>query len=163
MAIPEKTYGEQGPGYQWDEHKCKYHLNISKYASLHIHRRHTGSKMRKHLSAKTKIIYNTGLVRKDNLEHSIRHYWPIRSKLAMVEGLTVKGKGKIIHFQLQKLILQQLHSNNMGIEKKKPLGHELLYWVNMNADINSTVIQNATCMEYQQTQPHEKAIPYEMP
>ena len=40
---------------------------------------------------------------------------------------------------------------------------DLVYWVNMNADINNTVKQCATCLEYQQIQPHEKTLPYDIP
>ena len=39
---------------------------------------------------------------------------------------------------------------------------ESVYWVNMNEDINNTVKQCGTCLEYQQTQPHKKTVPYEI-
>ena len=51
----------------------------------------------------------------------------------------------------------------MAIEKMRVLAHESVYWVKINTDIENTVKQCATCMAYQQTQPCEKIIPYEMP
>ena len=41
----------------------------------------------------------------------------MRSKLAMTDGIAMKGKKIIIPFLLQKQILQQLYDNHMGIEK----------------------------------------------
>ena len=38
-----------------------------------------------------------------------------------------------------------------------------MYWINMNADMENTMKQCTTCLEYQQTQPNEKTIPYEVP
>ena len=59
-------------------------------------------------------------------------------------------------------ILQKLHGNNMGIEKTQVSACELVYFMNINADIKNIVKQCATHMGYQQTQPYEKIIPYEM-
>ena len=50
----------------------------------------------------------------------------------------------------------------MGIEKTRPLVRESAYWVNMNTDIENNVRPCATCLEYQQTQPLERIIPYEL-
>ena len=99
---------------------------------------------------------------KDQLEHSIWHYWPIRSKLAKIDGIATKGKRIIIPFILQKQILQQLHSNQMGRKNTRPLECEVVYLININTDIENTVKHCATCMAYQQTQPSEKIIQYEM-
>ena len=42
------------------------------------------------------------------------------------------------------------------------LGHDLVYWMNMNADIENTVKQCNVCVDYQQMQPCEKKIPYDI-
>ena len=44
-----------------------------------------------------------------------------------MDGIAMKGKIIIISFQLQKQILQKLHSNHMGIEKMRLLVHESVY------------------------------------
>ena len=51
----------------------------------------------------------------------------------------------------------------MGIEKARRLAHESVYWINIHTDTKKTVKQCATCMEYQQTQLHEKITPYKLP
>ena len=60
---------------------------------------------------------------------------------------------------LQKYILDQLHTNHMGIEMTQVLARESVYWINMNADKE----QCAMHLEYQQTKPQEKALCYKIP
>ena len=50
----------------------------------------------------------------------------------------------------------------MGIEKAGLLACQMVYWINMYTDIENTVKQCATLMEYQQTQLPEKTMPYDM-
>ena len=110
---------------------------------------------------KSYIIY--GLPhKKDELKDNIRHYWLIRSKLAMIDRVAMEGKNIIIPLLLQKQILQHVHSSHMGIEKMRLLAYESVCWLNINTDIKNTVKKCATSMEYQQTKPHEKIIPYKM-
>ena len=51
----------------------------------------------------------------------------------------------------------------MGIEKMRPLARESVCWVNMKTDIENTVRQYATFQEYQQIQPQERMLLYELP
>ena len=51
----------------------------------------------------------------------------------------------------------------MGIEKKRLIVREFMYWPNMNADIENTPKQCTTYLKYQQMQPHERVLPYEIP
>ena len=55
--------------------------------------------------------------KKEDLENSMKDYWLKRSKLVMINCITMKGERIITSFQLQKQILQQLHNNHIGIEK----------------------------------------------
>ena len=41
----------------------------------------------------------------------MRQYQPIRSELAITDGITMEGKGILIPLQLQKLILKQPYGN----------------------------------------------------
>ena len=75
----------------------------------------------------------------------------------------MKARSIIIPFLLQRQTLEQLQSNHMGIKKTRLLGRELVYWMNINADIENTIKQCATFLEHQYTQPHGKTIPHEVP
>ena len=50
-----------------------------------------------------------------------------------------------------------------GIEKMQLLGRESVYWITMNTDIEVTVNQCDKCLEYQQMQPQERALHFEIP
>ena len=51
----------------------------------------------------------------------------------------------------------------MGIEKMHLLVRELVYWINMNTDIEQTVRQCSTCLEYHHTQPCKTTLHYDVP
>ena len=113
---------------------------------------------------KAKILHNTVLVtqwrwsRRRHAEILANQAWGSNDQWNCHEG-----QGNIWYLlYCRGQILEQPHSNCMGIEKMTLLTQESVYWVNMNADINNTITQCATCLEYQQTQPHEKVIPHEV-
>ena len=74
------------------------------------------------------------------MEQGIQNYWPISHELAMINGTAMKGKRIIIPFMLWEQILEQLHSTHMGIEKIRCLARKSGYWVNMNVDIENTML-----------------------
>ena len=73
----------------------------------------------------------------------------------MTNGITMKGKWIIIPYILQSKILEQLHSNHMGIQKIKIPRVTVSVLAHMNADMKNTVKQYSTCLDYQQMQPQE--------
>ena len=65
--------------------------------------------------------------KKEEVDHSMRKYWPLRNELAIIDGISMKGKTIIIPFQLHKQILLQWHNNHIGIEKMRLLVQESVY------------------------------------
>ena len=59
-------------------------------------------------------------------------------------------------------ILDQLHSNHIGMEKTRLLGIESIHWINMNVDIEYTINICSTYLWFQQTHPKEKIISHEI-
>ena len=72
---------------------------------------------------------------KDELHADLRPYWSHRDKLAVIDGLVLKGRHIVIPNSLRQQVLSQLHTNYMGIEKTKLLAHESVYWSSICADI----------------------------
>ena len=75
--------------------------------------------------------------KKDKVEQSMKHYWPISHEQALTDGISMKGKRIIIPFILEKQILQPLQSNHLGIKKMRLLARESVYWMNMNTNIEN--------------------------
>ena len=83
--------------------------------------------------------------------------------MAVIDGITLKGKCIIIPSSLKEQVLSQLHMNHMGIEKTKLLAQECVYWPSINADIKIYIRQCPTCLQFQQTQPQESIIHHNIP
>ena len=81
----------------------------------------------------------------------------------MFNGIVIKGRIIIIPILLQRKLLQQLHSNHVGIKNTRCLERGLVYKVNRDADIKNTTKWSASCLKYQQTQPQGKTIPHQVP
>ena len=70
---------------------------------MDIHKRHTGGNRRRYPSTKAKDIYiiQAQPQRKEEVEHSMRQCWPLRSELTMTDSSAMKGKRIIKPFLLQ--------------------------------------------------------------
>ena len=100
---------------------------------------------------------------KDKISAELKPYWLYRDKLAVIDGVILKGSCIIIPNSLRQQVLDQLHTSHMGIEKMKLLAYKCVYWYSINADIKKCIKQCATCLEFQQTQPKEKIIHHDVP
>ena len=100
---------------------------------------------------------------KDELCADLRPYWSYRGELAVLDGVILKGRHIVIPNSLKQQVLDQLHTNHMGIEKTKLLAHESVYWPSINADIKNYIKHCAMCLEFQQMQPKEKIIHHDIP
>ena len=100
---------------------------------------------------------------RDELHVDLQPYWSYRDELAVIDGIILKGKCIIIPNSLKEQVLNQLHTNHMGIEKTKLLAHECVYWPSINADIEKYIKQCVTYLQFQQTQPQERIIHHDIP
>ena len=99
----------------------------------------------------------------DKLHTDLKPYWSYKDKLAIIDGVMLKGRCIVIPTSLKQQVLEQLHTNDMGIEKTKLLACKSVYWSNINADIEKYIKNCATCLKFQQTQPKEKIIHHDIP
>ena len=60
---------------------------------------------------------------KDQLHQDIRPYWSFRDNMAVIDGVIMNGRHIIIPEVLKPQVLDQLHINHMGIEKKQNYWH----------------------------------------
>ena len=56
---------------------------------------------------------------RDELHSDLRPYWSYRDDLVVINGVVMKGRHIIIPVVLKQQVLDQPHTNHMGIKKKK--------------------------------------------
>ena len=78
-------------------------------------------------------------------------YSLFRDEIVFIDRIVIKGKRIIVPASLQDEALKQLHINHMGIEKTRKLACKLIYWANMNADIEETIKNWLTSYNFQAT------------
>ena len=115
-----------------------------------------------HLQCLKSFIIASWLSMKDELHNDLRLYWSYRDDLAVIDGVVIKGRWILIPTSLKQQVLDQLHTNHMGIEKTKLLAHESVYWADINTDIEKHIKNCTTCLEFQQIQPKEKIIHHDI-
>ena len=59
------------------------------------------------------------MLTKDELHADLRPYWSYRNELAVIDGIILKGWHIAISNSLRQQVINQLHTNHMGIEKNK--------------------------------------------
>ena len=80
-------------GMNVNMHTISNAADIPIYTSIHIHRGHTGSNQPRCGTVKAKKYIIRGWPHfKDEVEHSIQKYWPIRNELAMINDVAMKCK-----------------------------------------------------------------------
>ena len=60
---------------------------------------------------------------RDEFHSDLRLYWSYRDDLAVINGVVMKGRCRNIPAVLKQQVLDQLHTNHMGIKKTKLLMH----------------------------------------
>ena len=100
---------------------------------------------------------------KDELHADLRPYWSYRGELAVIDSIILKDRHIVIPSSLKQQVLDQHHTNHMGIEKTKLLACESVYWSSINADIKNYIKHCAMHLEFQQMQPKEKIICHNIP
>ena len=100
---------------------------------------------------------------KRNCNPEVVDFWNVRDELSVADGIVLKGMKIVIPLALRQLILGKIHEGHMGIEKCKRRGREVVYWPDINDDIECMVRKCSTCLKYSNKQQREPLIPHELP
>ena len=92
-----------------------------------------------------------------------RQYWDSRDQLSVLDSIIYKGSRIVIPPSLRADMLKLIHKSHLGIVKCKQRAREVMYWPNMNTDIENTVKDCNLCAEFQNQQPSEPLKPTTTP
>lgn len=109
------------------------------------------------------VIINGWPELRSDTPFEVRSYWDSRDQLVVLDGIIYKGSRIIIPQSLREDMLKLIHKSHLGMTKCKQRAREVMYWPNMNADIENTVKDCASCAEYQNQQTSEPLKPTPTP
>ena len=92
-----------------------------------------------HLQCLKSFIITGWCSMKDELHADLKPYRLYRDELAVIDRIVLKGRHIVIPTRLRQQVLDQLHTNHIGIEKTKLLAWESVYWHSIDADIEKYI------------------------
>lgn len=90
-------------------------------------------------------------------------YFHFKEELSVANGLILKNTRVVVPKSLRKDMLERIHYSHLGIEKCKNRAREILFWPNMNKEIEDLILNCSTCLRFQKSNPKEPLMPKEVP
>lgn len=98
-----------------------------------------------------------------NLSPNVKKYWSVKDYLTTAENLLFLHNKIVVPSKLRNEMLMQIHEGHCGIEKCKSRARQLLYWPNMNQDIEMYIRKCKICEKFAYKNPKEKLKSYSIP
>ena len=111
----------------------------------------------------TNVILNSWPQRKSHLSPSIQNYWDYKEKLTVFDDLIFKRNKVVIPTVLRHEMLKVIHQPHLGEEASKHRAREVLFWPDMDKDIEKLVKSCSICNQNKPRQPSEPLKPYPAP
>lgn len=90
-------------------------------------------------------------------------YWNIKEEIHVINDIIFKNNSVIIPRSMRTEILNILHEGHQGIEKTKNLARGVVYWPNINQDIENKIRQCETCSIYSANKSKQPMLTQEQP
>ena len=100
---------------------------------------------------------------KNKINEIIRFYYKFKNELFVEDDLIFLNERIIVPRALQKYILKLLHRPHLGIEKTRTRAKSLVYWPQLNADIENMIIKCSSCQKYRSSNIKEPMISHKVP
>ncbi|CAG2209928.1 unnamed protein product [Mytilus edulis] len=100
---------------------------------------------------------------KEMLPDDIQSYWNFRDEITVIDGLLYKSQRIFIPKSLQREMLVKLHEAHLGIVKTKQRAREILFWRNMNSDIENFIKICRICNKFKKANCREPLKSHDIP
>ncbi|TRY77371.1 hypothetical protein TCAL_13405, partial [Tigriopus californicus] len=102
--------------------------------------------------------------KKSDLPEEIRSYWGGEQEHLSLDGdLILYGERLVIPRCMRKMVLQDLHSSHQGQERTKRRARQVVFWPNLNNDVNTTLQHREQRREHQSCQRKEPIMSEPIP
>lgn len=110
-----------------------------------------------------KIIKNGWPIDKNHLQDILKSYWDCRDELTVEYELVWKGERIVIPKCMRRDMLKRIHIGHLGAAKTKLRAREIMYWPNMNSQIQDMVSHCQACLTHRKENSKQPLIPHEIP
>ena len=100
---------------------------------------------------------------RQNCKQNLHEFWNFRDELTEIDGIIFKGTKIFIPVALREMMLDKLHVGHFGELKTKQRARDILFWPDMNADIERKVAECQICAKHRTSNPKEPMKPHEIP
>ena len=90
-------------------------------------------------------------------------YWHCRDELSTYNGIVYRGDRICVPKQLQQKMLKAVHISHMGMVKTKQLARDIVYWPNMNKQIEQLISRCSVCLEHRNKNAREPMMAHPVP
>ena len=79
-------------------------------------------------------------------------YASFKDELCIINGIIFRGSRIVVPASMRNEMLCSIHEGHLGIDKQKNMSRNVLYWPNMNVDIEKKSQNCTTCLKYRPAQ-----------
>lgn len=110
-----------------------------------------------------RVIMEGWPMHKCDIKDIMTPYWDYRDELTLAYDLVWKGTRIVIPKCMRKDMLKKLHVGHLGAAKTKLRAREIMFWPNMNAQIQDMISHCQACLTYRKENSKQPLICHEIP
>lgn len=100
---------------------------------------------------------------KKELDNTLKPYWDYRDELTVNFGILWKGTRIIIPKCLRHEMMKKIHIGHLGIEKCRLRAREIIFWPNINTQLEDYLSNCQVCLTHRKQNTKEPLISHEIP
>lgn len=100
---------------------------------------------------------------RDKVPDPIRVFWKHKNDIYCDNDILFLGDRIIVPRSMRKAMMNKLHEAHLGMSKTKERARQILYWPNMDVDIEEFISKCRTCEKFQTSNIKQHLIPHEVP
>ena len=115
------------------------------------------------LQALRKVIFSRWPDNIKAVPSIVRQFWTIREELHEADQMLFRGTKVIIPTIFRSEMLRRIHEGHQGAEKSKERARAVMYWPNMNKEIEDYVSKCTTCLRFRWSNTKEPLEQHDLP
>ena len=98
-----------------------------------------------------------------HIHPELKQYFPFRDEMTSEDGVILKGHKIVVPSALRNEYVNLAHKGHIGIDATKRRARDVMFWPNMNSDIEKAITACETCQSMTYHQQKEPLMSYPVP